>query len=288
MQESWLHLALEIGADNVDAVANFLIEQGAPGVVLKRHGLAAYFPRSRNEAGLKRRVGRFLHQVETLGRQAGKARLRWSVIVGENWHDSWRRFIKPRRIGKSFWVTPPWLTAPKFRLRQVITIEPGLAFGTGTHATTRGCMEFLERVPHSLSSRGFTALDIGTGAGILAIALVKLGAKQVWAIDNDPVAVEVARGNLRANGVADKVHLSSVPLGSIRRRFPVVVANLTAETIIELAVAVEKRVEAKGFLILSGIMSQKAELIRHCFRTKFRLVRQKRGREWTTLLLQRK
>jgi len=177
---------------------------------------------------------------------------------------------------------------PEFRSRQVITIEPGLAFGTGTHATTRGCMEFIEQVADSLSGRRFTALDVGTGAGILAIVLVKLGAKPVWAIDNDPVALEVARENLRVNGVVDKVHLSSVQLGSIRRRFSLVVANLTAETIVELAEAMEKSVEAKGFLILSGILSQKAELIRRCFRTKFRVVRQKRGREWTTLLLQRK
>lgn len=269
-------------------MANFLSEQGAPGVVLKRHGLEAYFRRSRDDAALKHRVGRFVSDVETLSRHHARPRIKWRVIVSENWHNSWRRFIKPRRVGKFFWVTPPWLTPPKFRSRQVITIEPGLAFGTGTHATTRGCMELLEQVADSLSSRGFTALDVGTGAGILAIVLVKLGAKQVWAIDNDPVALEVAKENLRANGALDEVHLSGVKLGSIRRRFSVVVANLTAETIVDLAGAMEKRVRPKGFLILSGILSLKAELVRHCFRAKFRLVRQKRGREWTTLLFQRK
>jgi ribosomal protein L11 methyltransferase len=288
VQESWLHLSLAIGAAKLDAVANFLIEQGAPGVVLKRHGLEAYFPRSRGDAALKQRVGRFVSDVETLTCQGARPRIKWRVIAGENWHDSWRRFIKPRRVGKSFWVTPPWLTAPKFRSRQVITIEPGLAFGTGTHATTRGCMEFLDQVAASLSGRSFSALDVGTGAGILAIVLVKLGAKQVWAIDNDPVALEVAKENLRVNGAVDEVHLSGVKLGSIRRRFSVVVANLTAETIVDLADAMEKKVGPKGFLILSGILSLKAEMVRRCFRAKFRLVRQKRGREWSTLLFQRK
>ncbi|MBM2803398.1 MAG: Ribosomal protein methyltransferase [Deltaproteobacteria bacterium] len=288
MQESWLHLSLEIGAAKLDAVANFFIEQGAPGVVLKRHGLEAYFPRSRGDAALKQRVGRFLSDVEIVSRQGVRPRVQWRVIVSENWHDSWRRFIKPRRVGKSFWVTPPWLTPPKFRSRQVITIEPGLAFGTGTHATTRGCMEFLEQVADSLSGRGFSALDVGTGAGILAIVLVKLGATQVWAIDNDPVALKVATQNLRDNRALDKVHLSGVKLQSIRKRFSVVVANLTAETIIDLAGAMEKKVSAKGYLILSGILSQKAQMVIRCFRAGFRLVRQKRGREWTTLLLQRK
>jgi ribosomal protein L11 methyltransferase len=288
VQESWLHLSLEIGAEKLDAVANFLIEQGAPGVVLKRHGLEAYFRRSRNDAVLKRRVGRFLSDVEIRSRQGARPRIKWRVILSENWHDSWRRFIKPRRVGQSFWVTPPWLTAPKFRSRQVITIEPGLAFGTATHATTRGCMEFLEQVANALDGREFTALDVGTGAGILAIVLVKLGAKQVWAIDNDPVALEVARENLRANDALNRVRLSGVKLGAIRRTFPVVVANLTAETIVELAGAMEKKVGPKGYLILSGILSQKTSMVVRCFRITFRLVRQKRGREWTTLLLQRK
>ncbi len=269
-------------------MANFLIEQGAPGVVLKRHGLEAYFRRSRNAAALKRRVGRFLSDVEILKRLRVRPRVKWRVIVGENWHDSWRRFIKPRRVGKSFWVTPPWLMPPKFHRRQVITIEPGLAFGTGTHATTRGCMEYLEQVADALGGREFTALDVGTGAGILAIAMVKLGAKQVWAVDNDAVALDVARENLRANDALCRVRLSGVKLGAIRRTFPVVVANLTAETIVGLAAALEKKVSAKGFLILSGILPQQAGGIIRRFHEQFRVVRQKRGREWATLLLQRK
>ncbi|MGH7817825.1 MAG: 50S ribosomal protein L11 methyltransferase [Candidatus Binatia bacterium] len=288
MQESWLHCSLKIGAANLDAVANFLVERGAPGVVLKRNGLEAYFRRSGDDRALKKAVQRFLRDLESLHGHGIKPRLKWQVVGAENWHDSWRRFIKPRRVGKSFWVTPPWLTPPKFRARRVITIEPGLAFGTGTHATTRGCLELLEQAADRLRGREFTALDVGTGAGILAIALVKLGAKKVCAIDNDPVALEVARANLGANDAADRVRLSGVKLGGIRRRFPVVVANLTAETIVELAEALAKKVAPKGFLILSGILRQKAEGIIRRFRAQFRVVRRKRGREWVTLLLQRK
>ena len=288
MQESWLHLSVQIGAADLDALANFLIEQGAPGVVMKRRGMEAYFRRSAGEAALKQSIKRFVGGVEKLHRRGATARLKWRVLGAANWHDSWRRFIKARRVGKSFWVTPPWLTPPKFRARQVITLEPGLAFGTGTHATTRGCMEFLEQVAAALGGREFTALDVGTGAGILAIAMVKLGAKQVWAIDNDAVALAVARENLRANDALNKVRLSGAKLGAIRRRFPVVVANLTAQTIIDLAGALEKKVGAKGFLILSGILSHNADEMIRRFNEQFRVVRQKRGGEWATLLLQRK
>ncbi len=288
MQDSWLHLSLEIGAAKIDAVASFLADQGAPGVVLKRRGLEAYFRGSPNDAALKQKVGRFLRDLEMLDHPRARPQVKWRVIMSENWHDSWRRLIKPRRVGKFFWVTPPWLTPAKFRSRQVITIEPGLAFGTGTHATTRGCMEFLEQVAAALGGREFTALDVGTGAGILAIVMVKLGAKQVWAIDNDAVALAVARENLRANDALKKVRLSGAKLGAIRRKFPVVVANLTAQTIIDLAGALEKKVGAKGFLILSGILSHNADEMIRRFHEQFRVVRQKRGGEWATLLLQRK
>jgi ribosomal protein L11 methyltransferase len=288
VSESWLHLTVRTSAAHIDALSNFLIERGAPGVVVKRSGLEAYFPRRRGVAALKTSVERYLRDLENLTERTTMSVAQWKIVGEENWHVSWRRFIKSRRVGKSFWVTPPWRTAPKFRRRKIITIEPGLAFGTGTHATTRGCMEFIEQVVASLNGRGFTALDVGTGAGILAIALVKLGAKVVWAIDNDPVAIKVARENLGVNKAVDNVYLSTVDLRSLRKAFPVVVANLTAETILELDDALKKRVARRGWLILSGIMTKKAAAVVDRFRSSFRVVRQKRSREWTTLLLQKK
>jgi len=288
VRESWLQLSVHTNPANIDAMANFLIERGAPGVVLKKRGLEAYFARSRDDAALKKDIRRFLAAIARLSSRGGKPRLRWQVIGAENWQSSWKRFIKPRRVGKSFWVTPPWLTPPKFRRRQVITIEPGMAFGTGTHATTRGCLELLESVAESLNGRAFTALDVGTGAGILAIALVKLGARKVWAIDNDPVALDVARENLRLNHVAERVQLSGRKLSAIRKKFPLVVANLTAETIVDLAGHLERKVAARGWLILSGILHQKAGAVARCFAGGFRVLKRQRRKEWATLLLQRR
>jgi ribosomal protein L11 methyltransferase len=177
--------------------------------------------------------------------------------------------MKPARVGKSFWVTPPWLKAPKFRRRRIITIEPGMAFGTGTHATTRCCMEFLEVVAAKLAGKSWSVLDVGTGSGILAIASRILGATTIWAIDNDPVAVEVARENLRSNGLANQVVLSNKPLSSIKRTFTVLVANLTAETILELADALEKRVAPGGYMVLSGILRSKAGAVLRGFEREF-------------------
>lgn len=163
-----------------------------------------------------------------------------------------------------------------------------MAFGTGTHATTRSCLEYLEQVAEFFGDRPFTALDLGTGAGILAIALVKLGARQVWAIDNDPIAIKVARENLSANDALKRVRLSGKNLNEIRGRFPVVVANLTAETLLDLAPTIDRKVSRRGFLILSGILHAKANAIARRFGGRFRIAKRRRRQEWVTLLLQRK
>jgi ribosomal protein L11 methyltransferase len=287
--QSWLRLSVQGSAADLDAVSNFLIERGSPGVVVKRNGIEAYFRRSRADASLKQAVRRFLRAIEGLDGHRRKLRVRWKVIADENWHDSWRRFIRAQKVGKSFWVTPPWLPPPKNNRREVITIEPGMAFGTGTHATTRGCLEFLEKAAGFFRGKDFAALDVGTGSGILAIALAKLGARTIWAVDNDSVALTVARENLSFNGVEKDVHLSGAELSRIRKSFSLVVANLTAETILGLADALVRKVALRGFLILSGILHGQVRAVTRRFGTEgFVLLRRKREKEWVTLLLERK
>lgn len=288
MAESWSQVSIRTNPAHIDALANFLMERGAPGVIVKKHGLDAFFAAPVAGASLRRDVDRFASAIARLSPRAAKPRLQWKTVKQENWEHSWKRFIKPRRVGRSFWVTPPWLEPPRFRSRRVITIEPGMAFGTGTHATTRGCMEFLELVAGRLAGQKFSALDVGTGSGILAIALALLGAAEIRAIDTDPVALQVALENLRANGVEKGVRLSGVKLSGVKRKFDVVVANLTAETILELARDLETKVAPKKYLILSGILQRNAGGVLARSADRFRVLERKRSREWTTLLLQRK
>jgi ribosomal protein L11 methyltransferase len=285
---SWLELSVRADPSAFDGISNFLIERGSPGVVIRKRDLQAYFANSAENGSLKMDVRRFLQGISGIYPEGGIPRIRWRVIKDRNWNSSWHRFFTPQKIGKSFWVTTPWIAPPLLRRRHVITIEPGMAFGTGTHATTRGCLEFIEKVAPSFHERGFRALDVGTGSGILAIALAKSGAKRVLAVDVDPLALKVARGNLRYNGVQKKVHLSGAKANQIKARFPVVVANLTAETIIDQVMALENRVAPRGFLILSGILYQKTKQVVKQFVGGFRVIRRKREKEWVTLLLQRK
>ena len=288
MPSSWLQLSVRTSRAAFDALANFLIERGSLGVVIKKNEIQAYFAHSRDDASIRKDVQRFLRGIKGLYPHAQDLRLRWRILKDRNWNSSWRRFFKPQRIGKAFWVTPSWATPSSSPHRQVITIEPGMAFGTGTHATTRGCLEFIEQAAHSLRNTEFNALDVGTGSGILAIALAKLGAHKVWALDNDPVALKIARQNARLNRVQGKIRLQATALSRVRHSFPLVVANLTAETILELAAALETKVAPRGFLILSGILTPKANAIIHRFKSAgFRVARRKHEREWATLLLRR-
>ena len=287
MPSSWLQVSVRADPAAFDTVANFLIERGSPGVVIKKNEIQGYFVHSKDDASIRQDIQRFLLGINGLY-PARKRSLRWRLLKDRNWNSAWRRFFVPQKIGKTFLVTPPWAKLPTFRRRQVITIEPGMAFGTGTHATTRGCLEFIEQVAPLFHGKGFSALDVGTGSGILAIALAKSGAKRVLAVDVDPLALEVARGNLRCNGVEKKVHLSGAKLSRIKGRVPVVVANLTAETIIDQATALEKRVAPAGWLILSGILHPKTQQVVKQFAGDFKVIRQKREKEWVTLLLRKK
>jgi ribosomal protein L11 methyltransferase len=285
----WLQLSLRTDPSALDAVSNFLIERGSPGVVIRKNEVQAYFAYSADGASVRKDVQRFLRGIRGIYPEVSERHLRWRVLKERNWNRTWRRFFTPQRIGKMFWVTPPWTKPPSFHRRQVIVIEPGMAFGTGTHATTRGCLEFIEQVGSSFSGKRLTALDVGTGSGILAIALAKLGVKKIIALDNDPVALKVARENICSNRVQEQIVLSRSNLVQLRNSFPLVVANLTAETILELAGDLEKRVAPYGYLILSGILKPRAtDVYRYFCSNGFRLIDRKAEKEWVTFLLRRR
>ena len=289
MPSSWLQLSLKAPPSALDTISNFLIERGSPGVVIKKGEVQAFFAHPARRSSLKRDIQRFLRGIRGIYPGIREQPLRWGIVRDKNWNNSWRRFFSPQKVGKGLWITPPWVAPPLSPGRKVITIEPAMAFGTGTHPTTRCCLQFLEGVVTSSAQKNITALDVGTGSGILAIALAKMGASDVLALDNDPTALKAAQVNLRRNRVERAVRLSSSGLERVKKSFTVVVANLTAETIIDLASTLQKKVSPKGYLILSGILKPKAgEVLREFSPGPFTLARRTRQKEWVTLLLRKK
>jgi ribosomal protein L11 methyltransferase len=163
-----------------------------------------------------------------------------SVPVEPDWADRWREFHRPVRVGP-FWVGPPWERAPGEAL--AITIDPGRAFGTGAHATTRLCLELLAAIPTG------SALDVGSGSGVLAIAAAKLGFRPVVALDSDPAAVDATRANAERNAVAVEIRFSDALVEPLPHA-DVTLANLTLPAVQALAPRLSSRwLIASGYLV---------------------------------------
>jgi ribosomal protein L11 methyltransferase len=178
-------------------------------------------------------------------------------VPDEDWSEGWKKDFKPLDIGRVR-VRPSWIETPTPAGKVEVVLDPGMAFGTGSHATTSLCLAALSDV---LGARaGASVLDVGTGSGLLAIAAHKLGAGRVVANDNDPVAVDVARENAALNGAA--VALTLDPVERIGGTFDVVVANILANVLVELAPALCARVAPGGVLLLSGILGPQEDEVR--------------------------
>jgi ribosomal protein L11 methyltransferase len=172
-------------------------------------------------------------------------------VVGDAWRDEWKKYFEPFGVCEGVVVRPPWREHAAAPGQRVIVLEPGRAFGTGLHETT----SLVAAVLAGEALRGATVLDVGCGSGILAMVALALGAAHVRAVDVDPDAVAVTRENAERNGLADRIAAEETPVGAMTERYPVVLANIEAKTLVELAPALTSRVATGGLLVLSGILA---------------------------------
>jgi ribosomal protein L11 methyltransferase len=194
----------------------------------------------------------------------------WQLIDSENWADGWKRYWQPQEIGDRFLICPSWLKPPAETNRLVLNLDPGAAFGTGTHPTTQLCLEALE-MRLSTPPESMVIADIGCGSGILSIGALRLGASQVYAVDTDPMAVRSTEVNRELNHI-NRQHLI-VEAGSIERlkaltedpehsvQFDGILCNILAEIIIDLIPAMSAIAKPKAWGILSGILIEQAKPI---------------------------
>ena len=184
-------------------------------------------------------------------------KLTMNGIREEDWADNWKQFFKPARIGEKLLILPEWENDANEDGRIVLSIDPGAAFGTGTHATTRLCLEMIEQQ----SPSGKTVLDIGSGSGILSIAAMLLGANRAVGVDIDPLAVKTAKQNAEKNGLFAPEY--TVVCGDLDDKitdcYDIVIANIVADVIIRLCGSVPKRVKDGGVFIVSGIIDQRED-----------------------------
>jgi ribosomal protein L11 methyltransferase len=285
-KKTWPLVALTVAREAEETASALLFDAGTTGIITLEEDdravkLGAYFdPQADAEA-----IARDLEAAfARAGIRSALVSISITEVADQDWMQKWKEGFAPLAIGERLMVAPSW-KLPEASERLVIQIDPGMAFGTGTHETTRMCLELLE-----VHWRGGRLLDVGTGTGILAIAASKLApGSEVVAIDIDPLAVEVARENIEINQAAQAITIREGQPAHYRgRAFDVVVANLTAEVIMALTADLVGCVAKPGVMILSGILTALAtDVERAVGGAGLSIIEQRTAGEWTALVAAR-
>lgn len=268
----WLKIDVTCPPELVDALSNFLTETGAQGVFQEEpessengdFGLSAspeivkaYLP---FDIRLENRIASLTTYIESLSQlfpELKKTHFTTETVVGHDWGEEWKKYFKPLRVSKNIVIKPTWERYTPAGRDIVIEIDPGMAFGTGQHPSTRMCLEAIEGILlKDRSIKTWRVLDVGTGTGILGIACAKLGAEKVICVDNDNKATEIALENVMINHVDDRVDVINCDVNTVHEPFDLIIANLTAKMLIRFRVHLMSLLEKGGYLVISGIIDQ--------------------------------
>ncbi len=287
MSSAWWQLHLCVPGQDLQAVEESLLAAGAEAVTWLEDDQAApvfvdgeYWPLNRG-AALFARDEQVRAAVDVLLRQHSWQGYepRWELLPEQDWVAETQAAFPAQNYGR-LWVAPHWADVPAAAL--VLRLDPGRAFGTGSHATTALCLEFLsDRI-----QGGESILDYGCGSGILAIAALLLGAESAQGVDTDPVALEVARANAQENRVADHISFC-LPEGEETRQYAVVVANILAAPLIELAPRLAQRVLPGGVIALSGLLVEQEDLVIAAYAPYFVFTSTRRRSDWSLMVGER-
>ncbi|GAB4233871.1 MAG: 50S ribosomal protein L11 methyltransferase [Deltaproteobacteria bacterium] len=302
----WKSFSVQTRREAVDAVTQFLVAHGSLGSAYDEQILGAtgdpadpvppppevtrltgYFPWDTDLHALKRAFLDFLPVLSDSFGPGPETFLDAAEITDSGWSEKWKEHFHARKVGRRIVIKPSWETVSAEEGEVVLTIDPGQAFGTGTHETTRMCLRMIEDV-FDEPTPPRNVLDVGTGTGILGIAAARLGAGRVLGVDTDPVSVEVAGKNATENGVADRFRAETTPLSAIQGTYDLVLGNLIAEILIDLAADLTRRTAPGGHLVLSGILAEKGGWVAGEFeRRNVSLVAKTVDGQWAALLLRR-
>ncbi|MHB9093225.1 MAG: 50S ribosomal protein L11 methyltransferase [Eubacteriales bacterium] len=306
---NWREISVNTDKIAAEAVSDILIECGAGGVaiedpvminqriaenvwdafafpdeLLNRNYVTvkAYFPRDHKLAGRIRQLKERLCNLQGAFTPDPVKGIDFSDVREEDWANSWKAYYKPVQVSERIVIKPTWESYCQAPEQLVIELDPGMAFGTGTHPTTTMCIKSLEKIIKG----GENVFDIGTGSGILSIVAAKLGAGAVKAVDMDEVAVEAARENVNVNGVGHIVEVTAGNLlDGVQGTADVVAANIIADVIIRLCPDAAKVVKTGGRFVASGIIAARAEeVLKHIKQQGFVVEEVTREGEWVSLV----
>ncbi len=254
--------------------AELRLQAGLEETALWRHNdVTALYPEYTDVDAIVR------HLRAQLGNEPPPPRI--DLLPDADWASAWMAHYRPQRVGRDLWVCPSWLAPPEPAAVNIL-LDPGLAFGTGDHPTTALCLEWLAEQP----PRERDVIDYGCGSGILAIAALKLGARRAHAVDIDPQALRVTQENAERNGVLSRLTIS-LPEELADAPADLVIANILALPLIELAPRLSALVRPAGQLLLTGLLREQAADVRAAYDDRFDFEERQRG-QWVLLIGRRK
>lgn len=308
----WAEVGFRTTHEAVDAVSSLFEEAGASGTVIEDPALIndyihsglwdytdipeqkdtsvvtvkAYFAADESIEEKLASIRAGLDEIAARGVDTKPAEFSVTRVQDEDWANSWKAYFHTDKVGERVVIQPSWEEYEPKEGEVVLRLDPGAAFGTGTHPTTAMCLRALEK----LITPGMTVFDVGTGSGVLAIAAAKLGAKEVRAVDYDATAVRVARENIEANGVSDVVSTAESDLFSaLPGRAGLVTANLIADLVIRLLPDLGAHLETGGALLASGIIESRAQEVREAAETAgFFVAEDHEEKEWHAMVIRRR
>jgi ribosomal protein L11 methyltransferase len=302
----WLKIEISAPPELMEALGNFLTEAGVQGVFqesLAPQNTAGDFPEATDEEVLKayfpqdsrseKRIAALQKYIDSLSEifpDFEKPSFETEIICDPNWGEQWKKYFKPIRVSKNIIVKPTWERYTPDSRDIIIEIDPGMAFGTGQHASTRMCIEAIEDIiMNDRSIKEWKVLDVGCGTGILGITAAKMGAQDVICIDIDRKAVEIAGENAAINNVQASLRTLNKNATAIDKPRNLIIANLTSNLLSTLRPHLTQLLLPDGYMIISGIIEQDAKKIEEEFSaaplTLHRVITEK---EWVCYVLRKK
>ena len=282
IETGWVEIACVVPETFAEEFADFLLEATGNGVSIENRkvdtfnvddisretikNVKAYLESDKNVDALLQEISRYLAEKSREYQGFTPEPPDVATLKEEDWANSWKVNFKPIRIGNRLVIKPSWEDFTPTADDVILELDPGMAFGTGTHSTTRLCLEAVERYCSENSpGKDLQVLDVGCGSGVLGIAAALLCSARVVAIDIDPLAVTVTMENAAANRVSSLMEVSTTPLEAINGTFSIVVANILAEALVAMARDLTARIAGGGVLILSGILIEREEFVKAGF-----------------------
>jgi len=305
---NWIEITVKTSTEAIEAVSNIFYEAGVSGVVIEDPKdflrpkdedawdyfeipegvdyeeaiVRAYLVEDSSFAEKAREIQRRIKELPSYGLNIGKGELIFKNISEENWAEAWKKYYKPTHVGKHIVIKPSWEEYNPNPDDIVVEMDPGMAFGTGTHETTIMCLELLEKYVKT----GQTVIDFGCGSGILSILAAKLGAKRVIAVDKDEVAVRVARENVERNRLSSIIEvIKADKLRNVGVKADIIVANIIADVVIDLSYEVPFYLNPDGVFLASGIiMDRRSSVIEALEKNGFDVLEEADRGEWVAIV----